>query len=155
MPRFHTSVRPFDICRTRPHVKRIAGNLQNARPTYRSEFYVAVGHARARARLRRRSVNSRRKLIQDNYRDETLKHINCRRAAWAEREPAFVALHNTTRRVVSHESLTSFTVLMHREEKCFIGFGEPRLDLQTSLICWNGEGGIAMCQSISKIWLLE
>jgi len=41
---------------------------------HRSQFHVA-----------RSRVNSWRKLIQDNYRDETLKHINCGRL------PAFVA----------------------------------------------------------------
>lgn len=59
----------------RVHAKRIAGNLQNA-PSDVSitilhrggscGYRVATGHA----------VNSFRKLIQDNYRDETLKHIN-------------------------------------------------------------------------------
>lgn len=64
-----------DICRTCP------------RETYRGQFTKRavrrIDHnftSRRIVRLSRcsgaRSVNSRRKLIQDNYRDETLKHIN-------------------------------------------------------------------------------
>jgi len=57
--------------------RKIAVNLRNARPRR-----IDRNSARRRALVR---VNSWRKLIQDNYRDETSKHINCRRLA------AFVA----------------------------------------------------------------
>lgn len=74
----------------RVHAKRYrAGNLQNASfPTYRSythahthtlTYTISTLRSVVRHVAAARSVNSYRKLIQDNYRDETLKHINCRR----------------------------------------------------------------------------
>lgn len=65
-----------DICRTRP------------RETYRGQFAKRASDVSI-AILRRGGprvcgalcVNSYRKLIQDNYHDETLKHINCRTGA--------------------------------------------------------------------------
>lgn len=60
----HASTRNVSRAIYKTRVRRIDRNL-----------YVAV----RRARLRARAVNSYRKLIQDNYRDETLKHINCQR----------------------------------------------------------------------------
>jgi len=65
-----------DICRTCPREMYRAQFTKRAVRRIDHDFTVATGRA---SRCGEPAVNSYRKLIQDNYHDETLKHINCRR----------------------------------------------------------------------------